>query len=141
MTRRERTRILIQGRPELRREFAARIAEAHRVYTVAEPAQGLVMTRMRDASRHSRFYLGEVLVTEAKVQIAGKLGLGITTDEDEQAAHDLAVIDAAFHAGLEEADAWIPRLEAEAAHIAERESREDARVLETRVDFQTMDAD
>lgn len=139
--RRERTRILVQGSPELRSELAREIATRYRVYTIADSAPGLVMTTMRETARRSRFYLGEVLVTEAKVQVNGTLGLGIIAGEDDQAALELAVIDAAYNASLPETGPWQTRLYEEANVIARRTNAVEARILETRVNFQTMDVD
>lgn len=99
------------------------------------------MASMRESARLSRFYLGEVLVTEAKVQINGTIGIGITTDEDPSAAHELAVIDSAFNADLPEIKGWLPRLQEEDARTDRRLAQEEARILETRVVFDTMDAD
>lgn len=141
MTRRRRTRVLIQGEPSLRMHLAAQTREYADVFTVSEPAAGLVMNRMRDTAQKMQFYLGEVLVTECKVQINGHLGLGILTGDDEQAALDLAIIDAAFAAQLEITRPWIELLEAEELRISGRRAQEEARILETRVDFQTMDSD
>lgn len=121
--------------------LAAQTREYADVFTVSEPAAGLVMNRMRDTAQKMQFYLGEVLVTECKVQISGHLGLGILTGDDEQAAMDLAIIDAAFAAQLEITRPWIELLEAEELRISERRAKEEARILETRVDFQTMDSD
>lgn len=139
MKRRERTRILIQGSSELRARLAREVLEHQAVVAVAEPSAGLVMTQMRETAKQSRFYLGEVLVTEAKVRIGESLGLGIIAGDDTEAAYDLAVIDAAFNAGVAPEDRWLSELEEESRRIESRHAREDARILETRVDFQTMD--
>ena len=141
MKRIERTRILIHGAPELRAALAREIVDRYPVYTISEASPGLVMTTMRETAQKSRFHLGEVLVTEAKVQVRGKLGLGIVAGEQDEAAFDLAVIDAAYNAALPETEAWAERLTAEADAIARRAAAEDARILETRVSFQTMDVD
>lgn len=131
----------MQGSPELRRELAARIEATHNIYTITEPMNGLVMTSMRDGARKARFFLGEVFVTEARVQVEGVLGLGIIAGEDADAAYQLAVIDAACNAGVAETAGWDDELRAEAARIAVRHAAEQERVLETRVAFDTMDAD
>ena len=131
----------MQGTPALRRRLADEIADRHDVRTVAEPSQGLVMTPMRETARGSRFYLGEVLVTEAKAQIDGRIGLGIIAGDDAESAWQLAVIDAAYNAELPETRGWDAALTEEAEVIERRLGEEHARVLETRVDFQTMDVD
>jgi alpha-D-ribose 1-methylphosphonate 5-triphosphate synthase subunit PhnG len=141
VTRNERTRILVQGDPHRRSALAREITGTYDVYTIAQPSAGLVMTSMRDGARGSRFYLGEVLVTECKVQVCDHLGLGIVAGDDPDAAFDLAVIDAACNAGLPETSGWTNRLRDEDAAIASRAAGEHARVLETRVSFQTMDTD
>lgn len=139
--RNKRTRILVEGDAALRSRLSRDIQNRHEVVTVAEPSAGLVMTTMRETARQSRFYLGEVMVTEAKVRIGESLGLGIIAGDESAAAFDLAVIDAAFNAGVAPLDEWLPALEAEERRIAEREASEDARILQTRVDFQTMDTE
>jgi len=139
--RSERTRILIQGSPHVRCELAQQIVDAYDVFTIAEPSPGLVMMTMRETARKSKFNLGEVLVTEAKVQIQGRLGLGLIAGEDEEAAYQLAVIDAAYNASLPETVRWQEVLRSEAVAIESRDRSEEARILETRVAFQTMDAD
>lgn len=139
MRRRERTRILIEGSSELRARFAREMLNQHSVVTVAEPSAGLVMTQMRETAKQSRFYLGEILVTEAKVRIGESIGLGIIAGDDAEAAYELAVIDAGFNAGVAPEKRWLPELEAESRRIANSRASEDARILKTRVDFQTMD--
>lgn len=99
------------------------------------------MTSMRETARKSRFYLGELFVTEAKVQVGDQIGLGVIAGDDDRAAYELAVIDAAFNASLPETERWRKRLEHESRVIAQRALEEERRVLETRVSFQTMDVD
>jgi alpha-D-ribose 1-methylphosphonate 5-triphosphate synthase subunit PhnG len=141
MNRKRRTTILIDGNPELRAQFAAQVRDHHPVSIVSEPILGLVMTRMRDTAREAQFYLGELLVTEAKVRVAGTIGIGMIAGDQAEAAVDLAVIDAAYNGRLPLRDTWRTRLEKEERRIAERRREEEARVLETRVDFQTMDVE
>jgi alpha-D-ribose 1-methylphosphonate 5-triphosphate synthase subunit PhnG len=141
MTRRRRTRILVEGSPELRREFAAAIREGHAVVELAPPEPSLVMAKMRETAKRSLFYLGEVLVTEAKVRLDDTMGLGIIAGDRPEAALELAVIDAAFNAHLAICGTWQSRLEAEEQRLAESVERREARLLQTRVAFQRMDSD
>lgn len=141
MTRRRRTRILIDGSPELRRAFSSAIRESHAVVEVASPEPSLVMAKIRETAKRSLFYLGEVLVTEAKVRLGHTMGLGLIAGDREEAALDLAVIDAAFNAGLEICQEWHSRLEDEERCLAEAEESRQAQLLQTRVAFQRMDSD
>jgi alpha-D-ribose 1-methylphosphonate 5-triphosphate synthase subunit PhnG len=139
MTRRRRTRILVLGPASLRRAWAAEIRSLHAVETLEPPRAGLVMGKVRESARRGLFYLGEVLVTEAKVRVAGAPGLGLLRGWDEEGAVDLAVIDAAERAGLKLPTPWLDRLiEAETALEGERATQRFA-IEATRVDFQTMD--
>ena len=139
MPRRRRTRILVLGPASLRRAWADEIRALHTVETLEPARAGLVMTQVRESARRGLFFLGEVLVTEAKVRVAGVPGLGLLRGWDEAGAADLAVIDAAERAGLTLPTPWYNRLlDAETALEAAR-ARERAAVEATRVDFQTMD--
>jgi len=106
---------------------------------VEEPRGGLVMLKLRETAKNSLFYMGELLVTEAKVQIEGRMGLGIIAGDDPEAARDLAVIDAACNAGVPETGEWEGLLLAEEERIAVREAQESARIARTTVDFESMD--
>jgi len=69
--RARRTKILIEGSAELRRELARRVEGRRSVLVVDEPRGALVMVKARESAKNGLFYLGELLVTEAKVQIEG----------------------------------------------------------------------
>ena len=139
MDRTRRTRILIEGDPQLRRELSARVEGRRSISVVEEPRGGLVMLKLRETAKNSLFYIGELLVTEAKVQIEGRMGLGIIAGDDPEAARDLAVIDAACNAGVPETGEWEGLLLAEEERIAVREAQESARIARTTVDFESMD--
>ena len=139
MDRTRRTRILIEGDPQLRRELSARVEGRRSISVVEEPRGGLVMLKLRETAKNSLFYMGELLVTEAKVQIEGRMGLGIIAGDDPEAARDLAVIDAACNAGVPETGEWEGLLLAEEERIAVREAQESARIARTTVDFESMD--
>jgi alpha-D-ribose 1-methylphosphonate 5-triphosphate synthase subunit PhnG len=138
LTRRRRTKILIEGDPELRRSFSS---EIERLYTIEEPnapARSLVMLKLREGGRQGLFYAGEYLVSEARAIVAGTIGIGILAGEDGKGARELAIVDAAFKANLPEASAWMDRLLAEEARIASREDKEARRIAATRVNFESM---
>lgn len=139
MNRRRRTEILIRGSRALAQSLYMEIAEHYGINGIEEPNNGLVMVKMREEAQKSLFYIGEVLVTEAKVQVGGKLGIGLLRGNDTELAYWLAVIDAAYHAALEETKAWEVLLLAEEKKLREEMSHEQSRVLRTKVAFDSMD--
>ncbi|RAV23059.1 phosphonate C-P lyase system protein PhnG [Paenibacillus contaminans] len=141
MKRKQRTEILINGSGTVAAELAQQIKERYEVATVEEPNHGLIMVKVRETAQKSLFYLGEVFVTECKVEIAGRIGVGIVKGDEPQLAFDLAVIDAAYEAGLQETAAWQAKLAAEAERIEEQRLAYGEQVLRTKVNFETMDTD
>ncbi|MFD2115805.1 phosphonate C-P lyase system protein PhnG [Paenibacillus yanchengensis] len=132
---------MIKGTPEIAAALALEIKDRYRVTIIEEPNHGLVMVKVRESAQKSLFYLGEVLVTECKVQIEGKIGIGILKGDEPERAYDLAVIDAAYEAQLQEITAWSTILSSEADRIAREQKVVDAAVLRTKVNFETMDTD
>lgn len=108
------------------------------VKMIEQPGPGLVMLKMRENAQRSLFYLGEVMVVEAKVEINGVLGLGIVTGTNEELAYQLAVIDAAYNARLPETARWPEQLQAERQSIKEKRNDDNHRILKTKVSFETM---
>jgi alpha-D-ribose 1-methylphosphonate 5-triphosphate synthase subunit PhnG len=80
-----------------------------------------------------------MLVTEAKVQIAGAIGLGIIAGDNADAARALAVIDAAYNANLPETETWTDLLNDEKARLQEARARHEGQIARTRVNFETLD--
>lgn len=138
MYRRRRTEILINGSMKVAQKMSLEINEKYNVKTIEKPNSGLVMIKMRENSKKSLFYLGEVLVTEAKVEINGKLGLGIVKGDESELAYWLAVIDAAYSANLEETKKWEEILRDEEKIINEKLKKHEAEILRTKVNFDTM---
>ncbi|MDQ0473066.1 phosphonate C-P lyase system protein PhnG [Labrys wisconsinensis] len=98
---------------------------------------GLVMVPMRDTVRGVDFHLGEVLVAEAQVKLAGVQGYGMVVGRDLEHAMAMALIDAAAFAGMaqERIGAFV---EAEAAILAETDRRTLRAVEATRVEMETF---
>lgn len=138
MKRRERTEILIKGSRETAKAMSDEISNKYKVKIIEEPNNGLVMIKMREDAKKTLFYLGEVLVTEAKVQIDNKLGIGIVSSTDTELAYWLAVIDAAFNAELEETKKWEQILKNEYEKIMRALQKQQAKILKTKVSFDTM---
>ena len=139
MTRQRRTRVLVLGDSALRRQLADEVRAAVAVEETVPPRLGLVLATVRESARRSLFHLGEVLVTEAKVRVAGAPGLGLIQGRDSEAALDLAIIDAAWTAGLPLVAGWPGRWLAAEAELEAKLVREQASLAATRVEFETLD--
>lgn len=139
MKRRKRTEILIQGDPKLAERFAKSIAENYAYQEIIAPQHGLTMVKMRESAKNSLFYMGEVLVTEAKIEIQNSIGIGIVIGMEKKLAHHLAMIDAAYKANLPETTQWETALLEEEKNIKINLAKKQAKLFETKVDFQTMD--
>jgi len=137
--RKRRTRILVLGDPSLRKSLADEVRALAPVEETSAPRVALVLATVRESARRSLFHLGEVLVTEAKVRVAGVAGLGLIQGRDPEAALDLAVIDAAWNADLPVVSGWTDRLESAEAALEALLDREQASLAATRVDFETLD--
>lgn len=139
MKRRRRTGILIQGNPNLARKFAEEIKNKYSFREISAPSYGLTMMKMRETAKNSLFYIGEVLVTEAKVEINQEIGIGLVIGMKDELATQLAMIDAAYKAKLPETENWKNELLEEERAIKQAKINKQAEVLQTKVDFETME--
>jgi len=139
MSRARRTRILARSSTGLAGVLASSIQDRYEIEVIAPPQAALVMIKKRDGARGALFYLGEMLVTEAKVRIGDAVGVGIASGYADEDARRMAVIDAAFNSSLPETAGWIPLLEREEEAIAAADEAEARRVARTRVAFEGMD--
>ncbi|TCN21215.1 phosphonate C-P lyase system protein PhnG [Mesobacillus foraminis] len=139
MKRKRRTEILIKGSRILPEQMTHEVERGYQVKIIQEPENGLVMLKVRETSQKSLFYLGEVLVTECKVQIQNHIGLGVVSGDEPQLAYQLAVIDAAFEGEFPETKTWLDLLETEEQNILEIQKSMDSSILRTKVSFETMD--
>lgn len=139
MNRKRRTEILIKSDEALAKKLANSVRKKCGIKVIEEPNQGLVMIKMRETAKKELFYLGEVLVTEAKVYVNGALGMGIVKGENEELAMNLAIIDGAYKANIEETKLWEEVLIKAEEEIKDSERKEASKILETKVDFSTMD--
>lgn len=139
MKRKERTEILIEGNKELRERIASQIEKSSEVDIVQPSEQVLAMIRMRENSKRAIFNLGEVLVTRTVVKVNNQFGTGIIVGQNPQASYELALIDAAFTSGWNETKQWMKWLKEEKEKITERKKEKAARILQTKVNFSTME--
>lgn len=133
-------------------ELLAKIPEAHAlrlaedvtdgslgdVQIITPPSVGMIMARVRDGAQEQLFNLGEVLVTEARVSIAGHEGWGMVMGSSLDRALAVAILDAALEAGHRNGPAIEVELSELAAHNDAGWLSEWARIAPTRVEFDTF---
>lgn len=138
MNRRERTRILIESRNNIAEKIADEIRQKYKVNIIQAPENGLTMVKVRETAKKQLFYLGEVIITEAKCSMDGVIGIGIVANDDEDLVLSLAIIDAAYNKGIEEIERYDKMLEEEKIDIERYEEEINQEILKTKVDFSTM---
>jgi alpha-D-ribose 1-methylphosphonate 5-triphosphate synthase subunit PhnG len=138
MKRKQRTEILLNSPHQLAERLALQILGQYSVKSIEEPNNGLVMVKVRETAKRELFYLGEVFITECKVMIEGQLGIGMVQGHEPELAYHLAIIDAAYNAGLPEIGGWTELLLTEERAIQEKQAAMHAKILKTKVNFQTM---
>lgn len=138
MNRRERTRILIESRNNIAEKIADEIRQKYKVNIIQAPENGLTMVKVRETAKKQLFYLGEVIIIEAKCIIDGTIGIGIVANDDEDLVLNLAIIDAAYNKGIEEIERYDKILEEEKIDIERYEEEIAQEILKTKVDFSTM---
>lgn len=139
MKRRRRTEIFIQGNTSLAKRFAEEIVDHYTCHEISPPTYGLTMMKIRETAKNSLFYIGEVLITEAKVEINQQIGTGIVVGMKDELARNLAIIDAAYIAELPETKKWKEILIQEEKAIHTAKVKKQAEILKTKVQFETMD--
>ncbi len=82
------------------KQFAETLISELEPIQVLENRTGLVMLPMKEPVKGTTFYLGEVLITEARVQAHGVEGYAACLGRDHEQALALALIDAANAAGV-----------------------------------------
>lgn len=139
MIRKERTRILVHCSAAFLRQWAQYFEQQVQFHVIEEPKNALTMIRMRESAQHSLFYLGEVLVSETRVQCRDVIGIGLIQGNELEKSYDLAVIDAACNAALPGVEQLEKALAQEKKQQDTAHARHVAGILKTRVNFETMD--
>lgn len=139
MEKKEMFKILFKSHREKIIELANEIEKCHEVVVVKKPAKTLVMLKMYEPVAKGEFFLGEMLACEAMVSIDNRQGMAVTQDDDLEKVLSMAIIDAAFNAGLKEC-AWLrDKLEALGAQVDEEERKEFGRNIKSKVQFRVME--
>lgn len=139
LKRKVRTEILASMDETKLNDIYTMISEKQDIEMVDKPNSALVMVKMRESARKHLFYLGEVYGTECKVIINGELGLGIIKGEQANKSKYMAVIDAAYNANIQEIDTVDAMIMEAKKEIDSAKQQHINKVLETKVDFETLD--
>jgi alpha-D-ribose 1-methylphosphonate 5-triphosphate synthase subunit PhnG len=104
---------------------------------VLQNRTGLVMLPMEESVKGATFYVGEILVSEARVRLAGGEGYGACLGRDLEQALAIAIVDAAVAANKQgpRITAYLERLTV--AHALTDEELRD-QVEATRVEMETF---
>ena len=116
--------------------LSAEIQKAHCPVIIKGPGKTLTMIKMREPVRQRLFYIGEVIVCEAVVELDGVKGVAVVMGDDAEKTLDMAIIDAAVNKGV---FAGLDTLLALEKEQNDRVMRENAMHLKTMVNFESMD--
>jgi len=119
-------------------DLSAQVQQTASPVIVKEPAKSLTMIKMREPVKQNTFYLGEVIVCDAAVEIGDTKGIAAMMGDDLDKVLNMAIIDAAINKGIF-ADMNV-LLDLEQAQQI-RDERENALHLKTMVNFESMDQD
>ena len=129
-------RILSKADERTVSEISAKIREQSEIAIIKEPNKTLTMIKMREPVKESLFYIGEVMVCEAIVELDGVKGMAVTMGDNFEKTLDMAIIDAAFNKGVFHDDEVLLNLEKVQTEL---EQKENAMHLKTMVNFTSMD--
>jgi len=105
------------------------------IQVITPPTVGMIMARAQDGAKNEVFNLGEVLVTEARVSIAGHEGWGMIMGSSLDHALAVAIVDAALEAGHADRPTIERELLGIAAATQAAQEAELATIASTRVSF------
>lgn len=138
MEKRRISKILARAGKEEVKRLAGEIKEKYSPVIVKSPEKSLAIIRMREPVQESLFYLGEVIVSEAIVDLDGAKGVAVIMGDDFDKVLDMAVIDAACNKGVFQRYDFLEQLEKEQTHRLEKEN---ALFMQTMVSFHSMDSE
>ena len=141
LTREQRCELLAVAEHEEIVPLAERLVangESPEPTVIRPPEVGMAVLQVREPVEQSRFYLGEVLVTECTVEVAGVPGWSMRAGDDRIAALAAALLDAVAAAELPAR----AEIDAVCAQIAERREQQDAaqwaEIKSTTVSFEEL---
>ena len=136
MDKKRLTKILAKADKTTVSALSADIQKTYCPVIVKEPGKTLTMIKMREPVKQSLFYIGEVIVCEASVEIGGVKGIAVLMGDDAEKTLDMAIIDAAVNKGIFTGTDMLLELEKQQNDLV---MRENAMHLKTMVNFESMD--
>lgn len=139
MLKKRLTKIMSLSPREEVLDLAEIIVDKYPVKLIKKPAKTLVMLKMRETVAGSEFYLGELLACEAMVEIENKKGMALTAGDDFAKVQAMAVVDAAFNAGLPEVAKITEELLKMEEEVNSRERKRFGKDRQSMVQFRIME--
>ena len=136
MDKKRLTKILAKADRAVVADLSAEIQKTYHPVIVKEPGKTLTMIKMREPVKQSLFYIGEVIVCEASVEIDGVKGIAVAMGDDTEKILNMAIIDSAINKGVFTGMDELLKLEKEQN---DRMMQENALHLKTMVNFNSMD--
>ena len=136
MDKKRLSKVLAKADRQTVAAISSDILKSYRPVIIKEPGKTLAMIKMREPVKNSLFYIGEVIVCEAVVEIDGTKGVAVLMGDDTEKNLNMAIIDAAFNKGIFTGTDTLLSLEKEQK---DRLMRENAMHLKTMVNFESMD--
>jgi alpha-D-ribose 1-methylphosphonate 5-triphosphate synthase subunit PhnG len=136
MEKKRLTRILARADKQSVAALSTEILKSHRPVIIKEPGKTLAMVKMREPVKQTLFYIGEVIVCEAAVEIEGVKGASVAMGDDTEKTLNMAIIDAAINKGVFTGMDSLLALEKQQNDII---MRENAMHMKTTVNFESMD--
>ena len=138
MDKRRLTRVLVRANSSEVSAMSADIQKTYSPVIIKEPAKTLTMIKLRDPVKRGVFYIGEIIVCEATVEIDGVQGIAVLMGDDADKALDMAIIDAAVNKGIFNDFEKLAELDEKQNETV---MRENAMYLRTMVNFESMDTE
>jgi alpha-D-ribose 1-methylphosphonate 5-triphosphate synthase subunit PhnG len=129
--------VLTRAPPDPVKSFVDNLLPALGAVEVLHNRTGLVMLPLTESVQGATFYLGEVLVAEARVRLGNHDGYAACLGRDLQQALAIAILDAALAAGVHR-DRITTFVEALAADLAAADEHLLRQVEATRVEMETF---
>jgi alpha-D-ribose 1-methylphosphonate 5-triphosphate synthase subunit PhnG len=133
------SRISAFAEPDQLRSLADKAAEGREVILLREPEKTMVLLRIKEPVRQSRFYLGELLASHCIVEIGGARGAAVLMGDDLDKAKAAAMLDAVHSGGFP----GFALVEPELLRLEEKrrteEERKAAAVRKTQVSFRVLE--
>jgi alpha-D-ribose 1-methylphosphonate 5-triphosphate synthase subunit PhnG len=133
------SRISAFAGPDQLRSLADKAAAGMEVILLREPEKTMVLLQVREPTRQSRFYLGELLASHCIVEIGGARGAAVLMGDDLDKARAAATLDAVHSGGFPGFALVEPELLGLEAKRRLEEERRAAAARKTQVAFQVLE--